>query len=553
VQPEPDGSGLEAQDSVSSPLGPSSSHEWEVSELSTSGQHPLSDRVAKKGRSIRRLVLTARERRWAAAPGLWVATEARTRGAGSDVPVELARNAFRPLRLTFVAVAVFSGAITLAVATVPGLYFAYRQPPVHIALETAASLIALLAAFLVFGRVQRTARLDEVVLAAALGLLALSNLLFAAIPTMLESIPEERSVWAAITGRTLGAILLATAPFLPRRRLDPRRATRAAVAVVLVAVVLTAIVVTVLRDRLPGGVEVSFTPGSAAQPDFSAHPAILAIQLAAAALYAVAAIGFLRRAQRTGDDLAGWIAVAAVLAAFSRVNYFLYPSLYSQWVYTGDAFRLAFYVVLLIGIAREIVMYWRALASVAVLQERRRIARELHDGLAQEIAYIRRNLASLGRGDDARLIAGLRRAADRAHQESRRAVVVLATPSDEPLEVALAQATREVADRYGVEVDFDLCPDVRLPSIRSEGLLRIACEAVANAARHSGARTIDVVLQREAESLRLSIVDRGRGFDPTEPTAGFGLISMRERARAIGAELRVESRSGRGTHVEVAV
>jgi hypothetical protein len=73
--------------------------------------------------------------------------EARTRGAGSDVPVELARNAFCPLRLTFVAVAVFSGAITLAVATVPGLYFAYRQPPLHIALETAASLIALLAAF----------------------------------------------------------------------------------------------------------------------------------------------------------------------------------------------------------------------------------------------------------------------------------------------------------------------------------------------------------------------------------------------------------------------
>jgi hypothetical protein len=62
------------------------------------------------------------------------------------VPLELARIAIRPLRLTFVSVAVLSGAITLAVATVPGLYFAYRRPPVHIALETAASLIALLAA-----------------------------------------------------------------------------------------------------------------------------------------------------------------------------------------------------------------------------------------------------------------------------------------------------------------------------------------------------------------------------------------------------------------------
>jgi signal transduction histidine kinase len=483
-----------------------------------------------------------------------VAIRRRPRASVALVPLDLARIAIRPLRLTFVSVAVFSGAITLAVATVPGLYFAYRRPPVHIALETAASLIALLAAFLVFGRVQRSARLDEVVLASALGLLALTNLLFAAVPAMLENVPEERSVWAAITGRTLGAILLASSPFLPRRKLmDAKRATRIAVAIVLVALVFTATLVAALSEHLPRGVEVSVSPASAAQPNFSAHPAVLVIQLAAAVLYGVAAIGFLRRAERTGDELAGWIAVASVLAAFSRINYFLYPSLYSQWVYTGDAFRLAFYVVLLIGIGREIVMYWRAVTAVAVLQERRRIARELHDGLAQEIAYIRRNLASLGRGEDARLIERLRRAAERAHQESRRAVAVLSTPSDEPLGLVLAQATREVADRYGVELDFDLCPDVRLPSVRSEGLLRIACEAVANAARHSGAQKIDVVLLREAQSFRLSIVDRGRGFDPTQPTAGFGLISMRERARAIGADLRVESRFGRGTHVEVSV
>jgi signal transduction histidine kinase len=471
------------------------------------------------------------------------------------VRVDLDRIAIHPLRLTFVTVVVFSGAVTLAVATLPGLYFAYRRPPVHIALETAAALIALLAAFLVFGRVQREARLDEVVLACSLGLLALSNLLFAAIPAMLENVPEERSVWAAIAGRTLGAILLASSPFLPRRRfLDPKRATRAAVAVILVALLVTAAVVAALSERLPRGVEVSVLPGSAAQPSFSAHPAILGIQLAAAALYGLAAIGFLRRAERTGDDLAGWISVAAILAAFSRINYFLYPSLYSQWVYTGDAFRLAFYVVLLVGIAREIVTYWRAVAAVAVLQERRRIAGELHDGLAQEIAYIRRNLASLGRGlDDGQLVERLQRAAERADEESRRAVTVLATPSDEPLGLALVQAARDVADRYGVEVDFDLCTDVRLPLARSEGLVRIACEAVANAARHSGVCTIDVALRREAGGLRLSVVDRGRGFDPTKPTSGFGLISMRERARSIGAELRIESRSGRGTHVELAV
>jgi signal transduction histidine kinase len=438
---------------------------------------------------------------------------------------------------------------------VPGLHFAYRRPPVHIALETAAALIALFAAFLVFGRVRRGARLDELVLACALGVLALSNLLFAAVPPLVEGISPERSVWAAITGRTLGAILLACSPFLPRRRLShARRATRFAVAGALGVLLLTAVLVSTLSERLPRGVEVSFAASSSSQPVLNAHPALLGIQLAAAGLYALAAIGFLLRAERTGDELAGWIAVASVLAAFSRVNYFLYPSLYSQWVYTGDAFRLAFYVVLLAGIGREIVSYWREMAVVAVLQERRRIARELHDGLAQEIAYIRRNLTSLGRGGaDPDLVERLQQAADRAHRESRLAVATLATPTNEPLEVTLAQATREVADRYGVEIEFDLCPDLQVSPARAEGLVRIACEAVANAARHSGAQRVAVVLRRDAGGVRLGIIDRGQGFDARKPTPGFGLISMRERARAIGAQLRVESRSGRGTRVEVAV
>jgi signal transduction histidine kinase len=455
----------------------------------------------------------------------------------------------------FIAVSVISAATTVAVATLPGLHFAYRRPPVHIALETAAALIALLAAFLVFGRVHRIARLDELVLASALGLLALSNLLFAAVPALVEGIPPNRSVWAAITGRTLGAILLACSPFLPRRRLlNPRLAIRGAVSVVLGALLVTAVLVSTLSERLPHGVEVSFAPDSSSQPNLTAHPALLAIQLIAAALYAIAAIGFLRRAERTGDELAGWIAVASVLAAFSRANYFLYPSLYSQWVYTGDAFRLAFYVVLLVGVGREIVSYWREMAVVAVLQERRRIARELHDGLAQEIAYISRNLALIGRRKaDPDLVERLQRAADRAHQESRRAVAALATPTNEPLEVTLAQATQEVAERYGVAIEFDLCAGVRVSAARAEGLVRIACEAVANAARHSGAERVTVVLRREAGGVRLEIVDRGRGFDPIEPTSGFGLISMRERARAIGARMRVDSQSGSGTHVEVAV
>jgi signal transduction histidine kinase len=461
----------------------------------------------------------------------------------------------RTLRLTFISVALLSGAMTLAVATLPGLHFAYREPAVHIALETAAALIAMFAAFLVFGRVQRGAGLDELVLACALTLLALSNLLFAAVPALVEGIPEERSVWAAITGRTLGAILLASSPFLARRPiLDPRKAIRVAVAVALAAILLTSLLVSTLSQWLPRGVAVSFAPNATAHADLHANPALLAIQLVAAGLYGLAAVGFLRRAERTGDELAAWIAVAAILAAFSRVNYFLYPSLYSQWVYTGDAFRLAFYGVLLAGMCREVVSYWREMAVLAVLDERRRIARDLHDGLAQEIAFIRRNLLSFRRSDpDEEVLERLLRAADRAHEESRRAVAALAMPADEPVEVTLAQATQEVADRYGLGIEFDLCRGLPLSPSRAEALVRIACEAVANVGRHSGTDRVIVRLRRDSHRLRLDVVDTGRGFDTTEANRGFGLVSMRERARSIGAELQVDSRLGRGTHVEVTV
>jgi signal transduction histidine kinase len=121
------------------------------------------------------------------------------------------------------------------------------------------------------------------------------------------------------------------------------------------------------------------------------------------------------------------------------------------------------------------------------------------------------------------------------------------------LEVALAQAVTEVAERYHVELDLDLTCDIRLSPPRREAFVRIACEAVTNAARHSGTDRVNLRLERDGPGVRLWVSDQGHGFDTADPGGGFGLASMRQRAHLVGAELVVSSVPGHGSQVEVAL
>jgi signal transduction histidine kinase len=181
-------------------------------------------------------------------------------------------------------------------------------------------------------------------------------------------------------------------------------------------------------------------------------------------------------------------------------------------------------------------------ADAAVLEDRRRIARDLHDGLAQELAFI-----------VAETSGPAAKAAERALDESRRAIAALTRRVDEPLDVALLQAAEEVAHRVGTQVRFDgeRVPDV--PGETREALIRIVREAVTNAARHGGAERVRIELAN-GDGLRLRIADDGAGFVPgaTRP-GGFGLVSMRERAEALGGSFQVESEPGAGTAIEVVV
>jgi signal transduction histidine kinase len=449
--------------------------------------------------------------------------------------------------------AVISGIATLVVALLPQLHFASRQPPLHVALETTASLIALLAGFLVFGRLRREGRLNELVLACALAVLALLNLFFLTVPALAELVPDDLMVWVTFAGYLLGALLFALAAFVPRRRLRRPGLMLAGGAAGVATAVLVAVVVSEFAGRLPQAAAATLPPDLPAEPDLHAQSAVLALQLFMTVLYGLAAVGFLRRSRRLGDEFLGWLAIAAVLAAFSHINYLAYPHPYSQWVHTGDAFRLCFYSVLLAGSMREIWSYWHALSHAAALEERQRIARDLHDGVAQELAYLARNLDALDGGTGGETLERLRRAVERAQLEARRAVKTLAAPGGQAVEVALADAAGDVAERFRVGLELDLVPGVRLSAARAEALVRIACEAVTNAARHSGAGRVSLNLERDGSRVRLRVSDSGRGFDTTVPCSGFGLISMRERARSVGGELRISSAPGRGSEVEAAL
>jgi signal transduction histidine kinase len=443
---------------------------------------------------------------------------------------------------------------TLTIAVVPSLRFAFDDSALHVGVETTATLVGLVAAFLLLGRVARTRLLDELMLAAGLALLATSNFLFGTLPTVVDLEQKEVSAWGSLTASAAVAILIAAASLLPRRpvRLSSSAAPRVALAISGGLVLAIVVTVSAIRDRLPAPVQAHQVAGGS-RPELVGHPAMLATQLAVAALYALAAYGFYRRSKQTGDDLSGWLALASIFASAARVNYFLYPSLYSNWVYSGDLFRFGFYLVLLVGAGREVASYWTSMVEAAQLEERRRLARDLHDGLAQEIAFIARNAGLLRQtGGDPELTGRIIAAAERAFLESRRVIVALTSQVDEPLERAVKEAATEVAGRYGSSLDLRVAAGLVLPPASREALVRIVSEAVTNAANHSGVRDVRVELERFDGGTRLRVVDRGRGFDPSgRAGSGFGLISMRERVEALGGRFHVRSQPGHGTQVEV--
>ena len=212
------------------------------------------------------------------------------------------------------------------------------------------------------------------------------------------------------------------------------------------------------------------------------------------------------------------------------------------------------------GVAIANARLYRQAQELATVEERARVARELHDSVSQRLfsmVYEARAAALRSRDDEAReALERLEQGATAALGEMKALVYAVRPKSLERdgLEATLRDHVEALRRAHGAAIELRVHGEPRLTPSQDLALLRIAQEAIYNALRHAGPARVQVTLEQAAEEALLSVRDWGRGFDPQAlPRARrtMGLATMRERAEAVRARLEVDSAPGRGTEVRV--
>lgn len=203
--------------------------------------------------------------------------------------------------------------------------------------------------------------------------------------------------------------------------------------------------------------------------------------------------------------------------------------------------------------------------SVAIVEERNRIAREMHDSLAQVLGYLNVQMQTLQMlvqsGSQQRLVDELtttRQSIRRAQDDVRDSILSLRTTlsDDLPLYDALQEYTLEFGAQTGLDVYFHSNTTASPPisPLANVEVVRIIQEALTNVRKHAQANTVNVTLKLSPRWLEVTITDDGIGFDPGHTLPGhFGLYTMAERARQVDGTLQLESEPGAGTTVRLKV
>ena len=423
----------------------------------------------------------------------------------------------------------------------PSLRSTYSLPQVRLVLDTAVTLAGAIVAVLAGIRFSVDGRRLDLLLCGGFGAAAASSFAFAMVPVLGGGPLHRTAAWAGIEGRLFASTLIAAAPF-SRRRVNARGRA--------------------LGEMLLGlAIVLAFAWGAAqhagsALPPLShgrgeAPPFLLIGALAVQTLLSLLAmIGFGLRFRARRNDLDRWLCLGATLALFAELHYVFTPLLGSRYVSQGDFLRLLSYGVLLVGV-------WRAIRFAefgrAVAEERARVAREIHDGLAQYLFAVSSHASMLEHSPEPqKTLARLKDAAAAAQQEARFAVLALSSAGGSaPFDAALRRYVDFLTADGQLEVELEIQAGMRLAPDEQIEVFRIVQEGLANARKHAQARRAEVRIAERGGERLVTVVDDGSGFDEHEIAAGQGLKNMRARAAAIGGGFRLVSSPGRGTALEV--
>ncbi len=191
-------------------------------------------------------------------------------------------------------------------------------------------------------------------------------------------------------------------------------------------------------------------------------------------------------------------------------------------------------------------------------EERRRVARELHDDVLQRLSLVASDLSALERGLP--ISDGAARHATREQIQQLTEIITAVRQLSHQLHssklellglsVALRDLCEHLSAQHGLPVKLEVDADrLRLSRDRALCFYRVAQEALSNAIRHAGASHVEVKITQADAKLKMTVRDDGAGFDPASPATGLGLATMRERLRLLGGQLLVRSRPGAGTEV----
>jgi two-component system, NarL family, sensor histidine kinase DegS len=206
---------------------------------------------------------------------------------------------------------------------------------------------------------------------------------------------------------------------------------------------------------------------------------------------------------------------------------------------------------------KEVVELQGDLKELAVVEERNRLAREIHDGLGASLSslIIQSEYLQTMAKDELLLkeIGELKASAEESIEELRRSLKMMREDFD--LGVGLEDYVKTFRDRTQVDVKFERSgtPD-KLPPESQLALFRVLQECLSNAVKHAGAKKVEVKLHFAPARVHLSVRDDGKGFDTKMPKVGhYGLINMRERAMKVGGEVIIDSTPGAGAHISFSV